>query len=154
MKDKREAWVKQCELDRVRWQADHRAWLERIQQMKRCEQKVMGLMFELDNALPNHQARLNDLQGIVTEHKKYLESHACDLQCMRNDFIDDECATELKNFSQLGVSRCTTCDPQCFGALRESHQKVSMQHDHAVKNQARIEVEYHCCPVKELAARK
>jgi hypothetical protein len=143
VEDSRDEWVQQCEQDRAQWQADHRAWMKTFKKMQRCEQRVMGLMFELDNTLPNHLARLGEIRDMIAEHERYLENHACSLKCVRKELIDERCPKELENFRQLGVSRCLNCEPKCFEALQAAHEKASRRHEMAAKKQVSIDAEYH-----------
>ena len=128
MKTKRDEWLATFEQDREQWLSDHAGWLDGFRKMKRCEQRVMGLMFELESALPNHQGRVNKLQEIVLEHEQYLVAHAGSQPRIRDGFIDDQCPVELAAFKKMGMSRCQSCEPKCLDCLQEEHHKAGKRH--------------------------
>lgn len=139
--NKREKWLKQYEQNREQWFNDHHRWLDGIRKMKRCEQRVMGLIFEMEGSIPSHQIQTNQLQDMVIDHEKYLIKLAENIPC-RNEFIDERCPSELANFKQLGMSRCKACEPKCFDALQEEYGKAAERHEMVAGKISQIEAEF------------
>lgn len=142
MNDDHEKCLKQCGLIHKQWHRDHCVWLEEFQHWKNYEQKVVGIIFELENTLPGHRTQLNRLNKLVQDHEQQLEKHVQNFGHVRETFVDDKCPAELEDMKRLRLSRCQSCEPMCIEALMESHRQAVIHHEQVSCEYTRLKAEY------------
>jgi len=142
MADKHEGCRLQCLQEHEQWKEHYRGWMDDYACWKGCEQKVVGLIYELQSALPDHRLRLDDFSELITGFVQLLEEHQQRFEVVRPSMIDADCPSDLSAYKQIGVSRCTGCEPQCIEGLLESHRQASETYQVMVEKREQLRMEF------------
>ncbi len=142
MVDNYEACRTQCKQEHELWHHDYRAWMDEYKNWKDCEQKVVGLMYELQSALPDHRMQLDQFSEMNSSFARLLEAHKANFDTIRTSMIDADCPTDLKTFQQIGVSRCRECEPQCAEGLLESHRRAARSYAKLASERVKLKAEF------------
>jgi len=137
-----EACPQVCEPDYEHRKREIRAWMADLKHWQCCENRVMGIIFELENALPAHRKRLNQFRDMVMDHERLYERYARSLERARPDMIDEQCASKLEKLGRFGVAGCQDCEPECIEALSESCRQAALRHEDMALIYAQLQVEY------------
>ncbi|EAU54440.1 hypothetical protein [Mariprofundus ferrooxydans] len=119
MSDGSEINLTACEKDFERWYSEHQAWLDDLQHWQSCEHKVVGIIFELEAALPGHRAKLDQFHGMVMDHKQLLEKLA-------------------RSFASLSAGG----DGERVAELERIYHKAAVRHEEMATEYGRLESEY------------
>ncbi len=128
--------------DHDQWQGEHRAWMEELSHWIVSERRVVGIIYELEAALPVYRTRLNRFREMVKEHEVFLERNARNIGSLRPAPVDEQCETNLKDLRNFGISPCQDCEPQCVDGAEESHSQAAARHESMKQEQARLKIEY------------
>jgi len=142
MNDVREATLQGCEQEREQWHGDHHAWLDDLKHWQVCEQRVVGIIFELESALPAHRNRLDRFHKMVMEHERLLEGYARDFDRIRAEVLDEQCDSAQEKPCDSSASRANSCEPQSIDALLEKHHQAEIRHAEMTLEQARLKAEH------------
>ncbi len=75
------SFLKQCQRERDQWQRECATWLAEIKRWRREEQKILGLLFNLEHAIPDYRKLLDVHFDTIRTHEKGLgdfEAHLLD----------------------------------------------------------------------------
>ncbi|PIW51178.1 MAG: phosphoenolpyruvate synthase [Zetaproteobacteria bacterium CG12_big_fil_rev_8_21_14_0_65_54_13] len=137
-----EAALQGYEQQREQWHGDHHAWLEDLKRWQACEQRVVGIIFELEAALPAHRNRLDRFRKMVIEHERLLEVYARGFAQTRADVLDEQCDSALETLRAASASRCNGCEPPCYDALLAMHTLAEVRHAEMSLEQVHLKAEH------------
>lgn len=110
----------QLRLSNDKWQQDNQRWQSEMQDWQRETQRLVGLLYMLEKALPEHSSQLDKHKARIDEHDQDLRRYRCGLE--KNCMPECPSRIELDKLQHL------------HQVMAHSHKEMAREHDRFSKD--------------------